>query len=253
MSNGASLEVGGRGLAEGRALACFFGALLWAAPRALWPAQAGDDSLSPIGIGGYVALVGCGSFSLALVALAWRPMQRSDGSRSWSAALSLGFGLALLPWAAFALWLSVATHHRPLGAVTFAVAAAASGVVCLLAARWLIERQLQGRRAGVASVRVASGIAVLAAGALVVVLARAAFLEAELRSPLSEGVLGLLIAGLIVALPLARWSATTKRWWLPLCVGVWVVTAGLLRSSADVRATVKSAPTIAGVVGLLLR
>ncbi len=180
-------------------------------------------------------------------------MQRSGGASSGLAALTLGFGLALLPWAAFAFWLSVATHHRPLGAVTFAVAAAAIGVVCLLAARWLLERQLQGRRAGVAALRAASCIAVLAAGSLIVVLARAAFLAAELRSPLWEGVLGLLIAGLVVALPFSRWSAATKRWWLPLCVGVWVLTAGLLQSSSDVRATVKSAPTIAGVVGLVLR
>ncbi len=76
--------------------------------------------------GGSVALVGVALCSMALAAPICVGLRRlGSGFLTW---LSLTLTAALVPLAVFAEWLVKTTHHRPLGAVTFAVFALA--LVC---------------------------------------------------------------------------------------------------------------------------
>lgn len=240
------------GLGGQRALACLLGALLWALPGALgvWGVAAADAELvSPrVGVSGYLALVGCGLLSLVLVAACWGSRARSEWGARESRALTLGLGLALGPWAALAYWLTVATHHRPLGAVTYAVLACIVAGVSIALARWVLR--------GGPSVRWLATfgwvMSAASAGTLVFVILRGAFQQPALRLVLPDAALGVLLALLVVAAPGVSGGRQAARWGVSMCVGVWVLTLGLLVSSADVRATVKSAPIIAGVAGLVL-
>jgi hypothetical protein len=232
-----------------RAFACLVAAAIWAAPGALWPLQ----DQGAVRALDYLALVGCGSFSLWLVALSW-PGRRARGpAREWQAALSLGLGLAVLPWSALGYWILVATHHRPLGAVTFAVGAALIAVSCVATARWCLALRSTRPRWGRLLVVAVALLAVLTAGIAAWVLARAGWAQPALGAQLFQVALGVLLALLVLAAPVAGWAGARGRWALPVCVGVWLVTLGLVRSDPDVRATVKSTPIVAGIVGLALR
>jgi hypothetical protein len=149
---------------------------------------------------------------------------------------------------ALAYWLTVSTHHRPLGAVTYAVAACIMGSMSIALARWVLREGSSVRRlAPVVWVICASS-----AATLVFLVVRGAFQQPALRPALPDAALGVLLALLVAAAPGLRGGRRTAQWGVPMCVGVWVLTLGLLMSSADVRATVKSAPIIAGVAGLVL-
>jgi hypothetical protein len=89
--------------------------------------------------------------------------------------------------------------------------------------------------------------------AIVTVLRSVLGVEPVFQAVLSDAVLGLLLTILVVASPMVRWPARIARGMPRVCVGVWVLTLGLLGISPEVRATVKSAPLVAGVVGLALR
>lgn len=252
----AGIDAAPRGLGGPRALACLLGASLWALPAALgvWGGAVDVELDAPrVGVSGYLALVGCGLLSLVLVASAWGSRARSDWEASWSRVLTMGLGLALGPWAALAYWLAVATHHRPLGAVTFAVAACFVGGVSIALSRWVLRRGPSVRwLVPLGWVICASSVA-----SLVFVLSPAAFQQPVLRSVVPDVALGALLALLVAVMPRAREGRRAARWavpWaVPTCVCVWVLTLGLLVSSADVRATVKSVPIVAGVAGLILR
>lgn len=234
-----------------RAFACLLGASLWALPPALgfWGAAAGDGPASPrMGVGGYVALVGCGSLSLVLVALSWGSPARSERKAKWSRTLTLGLGLSLGPWAALAYALTVATHHRPLGAVTYAVGACIIGGLGLALARWMLRSGPSVRRRG----PLGWALCAASAASLVFMVLRSAFQQPALHPVLPDAALGVLLALLVVVGPGLRGERRAAPWAVPMCVGVWVLTLGLLMSSAEVRATVKSAPVIAGVAGLAL-
>lgn len=239
------------GLGGQRAFACLLGASLWALPPAtgLWGAAAADEVASPrMGVGGYVALVGCGLLSLVLVALSWGSPARSEREVKWARTLTLGLGLALGPWAALAYGLTVATHHRPLGAVTYAVGACILGGLGVALARWLLQSGPSVRRWA----PLGWALCAASAGSLVFVVLRNVFQQPALHPVLPDAALGVLLALLVVMVPGLRGERRAAPWAAPICVGVWVLTLGLLMSSAEVRATVKSAPVIAGVAGLVL-
>jgi hypothetical protein len=239
---------------EQQALACLAAAVIWVLLRTLGPGglRLSETLGDGAPIGAFIALVGCGSHSLALAALAFRPL-----SSQWSdlaAALSLGLGWALAPWTLLAYGLWAATHDRPLGALMFAVGATLIGVALVVVARRLLAARAAGSRWASISVHVGRALALfLLVFALVTVLRSVLGVEQVLQEALSDAVLGLLLTILVVASPMVRWPARIARGMPRVCVGVWVVTLGLLGISPEVRATVKSAPLVAGVVGLALR
>jgi len=239
-----------------RALAGVVAAALWAAPR-VWLA---DDAPLAARLLGYLALAGCGSVSLALLAVSWgipasarAPAQERD-VRQWQRALTLGLGLALIPWCGLAYWLQVATHHRPLGSVVFAAGAAVVGVPCVALARHLAGPEL--RHGGWARLcRLVAALAGLTTLAVIVV--GAPLEDLDVRAAVLDLLLG---AGLGFVLVRASHKPGRRAAppWLVFgavlcCLGVWGSTAWLLHSDTDVRARVKSAPVLAGAVGLLLR
>jgi hypothetical protein len=249
-----SVELDARVRVEQQALACLLAAVVWVLLRTVGPdglrlgASVGDGAP----IGAFIALVGCGSHSLALAALAFRPL-----ASPWSdlaTALSLGLGWALAPWTLLAYGLWVATHHRPLGALTFAVGATLIGVAFVLVARRLLAARKAGHPWATVLVYVGRALALfLLVLALVTVLRSVLGIEHVLQAVLSDAVLGLLLTVLVVASPMVRWPARIARGMPRVCVGVWLLTLGLLAISPEVRATVKSAPLVAGIVGLALR
>jgi hypothetical protein len=247
----AGIDAAPRGFGGQRAIACLLGALLWALPGALgaWGGAAADVALaSPrMSVSGYLALVGCGLLSLVLVASSWGSPARSQWQVKWSRALTLGLGLALGPWATLAYWLAVATHHRPLGAVTYAVGACIVGGVSIALGRW-VSSGGPGRRLA----PFGWAMCAVSAGTLVLVVLRGSLQQPALRPVVADAASGVLLSLLIVMAPGLRGGQRAARWGVWMCVAVWVLALGLLLSSADVRATVKSAPIIAGVAGLVL-
>jgi len=242
-----------------RALAGVVAAAVWAAPR-VW---LGDDAPLAARLLGYLALVGCGSVSLGLLALSWGLPPASAGAparanepdvRQWQRSLTLGLGLALVPWFGLAYWLQVATHHRPLGSVVFAAGAAAVGVPCVALARRLLEPDL---RHG-AGARVCGLVAVLVGLAtLAVIVVGAPLDDLDVRAAVLDLLLGAGL-GLVLLRAFQKPGRRAVPRWFALgaavaCLGVWGSTGWLLHSDTDVRARVKSAPVIAGAVGLLLR
>jgi hypothetical protein len=165
--------------------------------------------------------------------------------------LTLGLGLALVPWTVLGYWISVATHHRPLGAVAFAVGAAVTGSICVLVARWAFALRHTSPRWGRGLIRAGTIVAFLAAGAALWVGGRGALQSVEYRGAVFDVALGLVLALAVVLVPTAGRAGNDTRWSLPICIGVWVFTLWLLNTNADVRATVKSAPVIGGMLGLM--
>ena len=201
----------------------------------------------------YLALVGVGLLSLCLVVIAFGRASANARIAASDHALLLGLGLVLLPCAAFAYWLEVKTHHRPLAAVTFALVASGLALLGWLVARGLLDVKGAYPRAR----RVLRGAAALGAGVgavgVMLVSARGIWADPALRSAVSDVVLGVLIAVLAVLLPVAPRVARGRNVVLGLCFALWGVTLWLLRTEPPVRATVKSVPVIAGAVGLALR
>lgn len=215
-----------------------------AALRALWLGDGG------VGSAGQLALLGAASVTLCLTALAFAPPARA-GRRSL-AALSLGLGWSLVPWALLADWLLVSTHHRPLGAVTFAAFALAVALPCVLGARRLLAFGRDGER-GRAALRLGRALALIGAAVVLVLVLLALVDHEQVRSGLVDATSALAAMILVAAGSAARWPARAPRWAPLLCAGVWAATLWLVLTQPDVRATVKSAPIIAGVVGLVLR
>lgn len=240
-----------------RALAGVVAAALWAAPR-VW---LGDDAPLPARLLGYLALVGCGSVSLGLLALSWvvPPVRSSaraheDDLRQWQRSLTLGLGLALIPWFGLAYWLELATHHRPLGSVVFALGAAAVAVPCVALARYLFQPDV--RRGAWARL---CGMAALLAGltTLAVIVVGAPLDDLDVRAAVLDLLLGAGLGLVLVRVSRKPGRRPAPRWLVfgaaVTCLGVWGSSGWLLRSDTDVRARVKSAPVLAGAVGLLLR
>jgi hypothetical protein len=202
-----------------------------------------------VGVLGFVALAGSGLVSLALVVLALPRRSSSRDEPTAAQAILLGLGLALVPWSVFAYWLAVATHHRPLGAVTYAVGAACTAAVGILIARRVLAAR-SGRRA-----LLGTAIFCAAAGALgLAAVAAPGFASGgALRSTLPDLALGIVLALLAAFLPVVAGVARLARAALFGCLCLWVLTLGLMRFEPDVRATVKSVPVIAGILGLAAR
>jgi hypothetical protein len=225
-----------------RLLLCLLGACLWALPHVGWGSRAG------VGVLGFIALAGSGLATLTLLVVALREWPRSEGAPLSAQALVLGLGFSLLPWSALAYWLAVATHHRPLGAVTFAVGATAGAVLAVLVARRTFAERSRSR----ALVALASCAALGALG-LAIVAVRGVGADSALRSAVPDFGLGIVLALLAAFVPLAPSLARFSRAALLGCICLWGVTLVLMRLEPDVRATVKSVPVIAGVVGLAVR
>jgi hypothetical protein len=231
---------------ERGALVCLVGAVPWTVLHSLWLGS------PAAGLADQVALAGAASSTLGLTAIAFAPVRpREHESRAGLAAVSLGLGWALVPWALLAQWLLASTHHRPLGAVTFAGAASAMGLVSVLAARRLVAfgRTERGR----AALRLGRALALLGAAAIVVLVSSTVAEREQVRSGLVDVGIAVAAVSSIAVCSAARWPERAPRWAPLVCVGVWAVTLCLVFTQPDVRATVKSAPIIAGVVGLVLR
>jgi hypothetical protein len=248
-----SLELDARVRVEQQALTCLIAATIWVLLRAVGPEglRLGESIGDGAPIGAFIALVGCASHSLALAALAFRPL-----SAPWSGfavALSLGLGWALAPWTLFAYGLWVATHHRPLGALTFAVGATLFGLTAVVAARRLLEARAEGQRWATLLIYAGRALALLLLAVALISVASSVLGLDGAQAALSDVVLGFLLVILVLASPMVRWPARVARGMPRVCVGVWAVTLGLVAISPEVRATVKSAPIVAGIVGLALR
>jgi hypothetical protein len=204
------------------------------------------------GASGYVALAGCASLSLFLLCLGLGVPRTAAPPGAWSRALTLGAGLALAPLAGFAYALQVATHHRPLGAATFALGALLVVALCVLLARSALQLAQERPRFSAALVYAMSAAGVLGAVLVLLWLRRSVMQHA---TPALDVALGAVIALVLVH---SRWR-WLERWprlarsGLPTCCMLWLASLWLMRSDVDVRATVKSAPILAGVVGLVLR
>jgi hypothetical protein len=247
-------ELDARARVEQQALACLVAAVMWVSFRTLGPDgfRLGDSIGDGAPIGAFIALVGCGSHSLALAALAFRPL-----ARPWSGlaeALSAGLGWALAPWTLLAYGLWLVTHDLRLGGFTFAAGASLLGVALVAAARRLLVARAEGRRWATLLVHGGRALALfLLVLALASVLGSVVGEDDVLEATLSDAVLGLLLAVLVVASPMLRWPTRIALGMPRVCVGVWALTLGLVGISPEVRATVKSAPLVAGIVGLALR
>jgi hypothetical protein len=107
--------------------------------------------------------------------------------------LALGTGLASGPWMVFAGMLKRATHHRPLGAVTFAVL----GTAILIGALLVSARVLAMTRGSGRTRRIGRGLTLAlaaVAGLFVLRLVGGALLDGGLRSGLLDGGLAALAA-----------------------------------------------------------
>jgi hypothetical protein len=225
-------------------------ALLSLVAATLWPLAPLLSGAVPAQPAVQVALTGCGLVSLLMAALALGP--GFSGTRAWEPSLGLGLGLALLPVAALGFLITVYTHHRPLGAVTFAVGALACGVGGVVLARAVLDfRQSRPAAGRVLWFGLAGLVALLAVGAFGA-LSWSLSGQPELRPALTSLLVGLGLALGAAYAPVPAWASQLRRAALPLCVVVWISTGWLLRSDPDVRAAVKSAPVVAGLVGLAL-
>jgi hypothetical protein len=201
-----------------------------------------------VGALGYVALAGAGLLSLALVVFALRHGCSRETESLPLKVISLGLGLALVPWSVLAYWIAVATHHRPLGAVTYAALAAVTAAVGLLIARRVLARPTRRVLIVAATCGALAGALALAA-----VSARGLAVDSTLRSAVSDLGLGIVLALLAAFVPVANAVARFARAAVLVSVCLWALTLGLMRFEPDVRARVKSVPVIAGILGLAVR
>jgi hypothetical protein len=170
------------------------GALLVALPGA-WRASASGASF----MAGWLVLWGAAALLVGPLAGALRLLRPEPRGLL---TLLLGVGLASGPLTMFAQVLKQTTHHRPLGAVTFAVL----GTAVLLGALAIAARVMgmarsagRGRRWG----RVIAIVLAAIAGLFVLRLIIGALLDGSLRSGLGDGVLAVLavVAGAFVPVP----------------------------------------------------
>jgi len=215
-----------------------FSALLAALPAALRSDQ---------GLVVWAALAGAtavllGPFLAALGQL--RPL------RTGLLAVALGLGLAAWPTALLLSVLKSNTHHRPLGAVTFAFAAAVLALgASVLALRCLTWFQRE-RPSGFGRVARAALAVLAVAGPLVLVLRLGA--SAQTRAPLFDASLALGLAALTQLIP---WPAPILRWTERLGLPVWavVVAVGLLSAHSASESAFAASPVLLSPVAWLLR
>ncbi|MET0410968.1 MAG: hypothetical protein ABW217_06710 [Polyangiaceae bacterium] len=202
----------------------------------------------------YLALAGAGSFSLFLLRLALRSPEGSVASSRWPSALTLAAALSSAPLVALAFALKVATHHRPLGAATFALGALACFGLLTLLALSALELRARRPRLGSALVYGAGAAGALSAGWALFWLCRSLIQRATPAGPMFDACVGLLLAGALVSVR-ASWLARSRfvLAGVPLSCALWLASLWLVRSDVDVRATVKSAPIVAGLVGVVVR
>ncbi|MBK7578822.1 MAG: hypothetical protein IPI67_01335 [Myxococcales bacterium] len=194
----------------------------------------------------WLALWGGAALTLAPVAASLR-IARPFSTLAWSVPLGIVFSLA--PLAMFARVLKTATHHRPLGAVTFAVIA----LMLVLGAIAVAARLLAWaeKRKGTALGR-APQLAGIIGGVLTL-----PFLPSLLASGLRASVLdaGLGLVTVAVGASVAVHSGLAQRAWL-LGLLVWsaavVLGLGLGMGAAETRAVLADrAPLLLGLAGLL--
>lgn len=177
-----------------------------------------------------------------LVGPAVAGLARARPLAPWARALLVGLGLSGLVLQKLASVLMVATHHRPLGAVTFAaLAAAVVAGSSLLAAR--VDALAQG---GSASARLATrALAWLAIGSVLVLLVRAVA-EPALARGLFDVALALGSSALFRLLP---WPSALAPRLDSIAVPVWfaAIALALLGSSwFGLEAARRASPALAG-------
>jgi hypothetical protein len=227
------------------------GGVLWPLPALLGAGHVSSGRELALG---YLALAGAGSFSLFLLRLALRrPEGPAAGSR-WPSALTLAAALSSAPLVGLAFALKVATHHRPLGAATFALGAVACFGLLTLLVLSALELRARRPRLGSALVYGAGVAGALSAAWALFWLYRSLIQRATPVASMLDVCLGLLLAGALVSLR-AAWLARSRfvLAGVPLSCALWLASLWLVRYDLDVRATVKSAPIVAGLVGMVAR
>ncbi len=166
------------------------------------------------------------------------------------AAAALGLGLAAWPTALLLSLLKSATHHRPLGAVTFAFAAAILALGAAAAAlRWLTWFRRE-RPDGIARAARSVLIVLAVLGPLVLLLRLGA--STQTRAPLFDASLALGLAALSQLIP---WPSRILSWAERLGVPVWgaVVAIGLLSAHAASERAFLASPALLSPIAWLLR
>jgi hypothetical protein len=165
-------------------------------------------------------------------------------------AIALGLGLSAWPTALLLSVLKSSTHHRPLGAVTFAFAAAVLALGASAAALRLLTWFQRERPNGFE--RAARGVltAFAVAGPLVLLLRLGA--SAQTRAPLFDASLAL---GLSALTQLVPWPARILRWAERVGLPVWagVVVIGLLSAHAASERAFAASPVLLAPIAWLLR
>lgn len=187
------------------------------------------------GVAGWLVLAAGGALTLLSVQLAFRGLRQSD---AWGRAVAYGAACSLPVLALMAIALKQWTHHRPLGAVTFAVLA----LGLLVGMIWAMARLQRWRRA----IGFVSGGVVL--GGLVLWLATAG--EQRTTIGLQWGA-GLLLAVLCILVDQRLRQSTFGKgvgmtvWWTALLINLALGLAGWGTALDEV------APVVVGLIGLL--
>lgn len=186
-----------------------------ALPVALPAAWRAASAQAPL-LGCWLALWGATALVLAPTAGALRLLRPLPGAL---AALVLGSGLALGPLMVFAELLKRATHHRPLGATTFAIIGAGVMMAAVAAAArlWVLSRTPgRGRRWW----RAVTGGLVALSLLLAIRFAVSLFGDSALRAGLLDGTLVVL---LVMAAAALRRPVAVARIARVLGPSLWVV------------------------------
>lgn len=237
---------GSWGFVQQRALSSLLAATSWVALCCLVPSARPTEKAA-----GLVALTGCAFVSLFSITVCFgtRNAPAPDShTRGWQRALTVGLALAVAPLAALGAVLHARTHHRPLGATTFAILGAAVAALCVVAARGISAPGRCRISSRATSLSLVGAGAALGAGTLASRLA----LVSPLRSSLIHLALCLPMLALALRWP-SRRTMEGSRSALPIAAASCIGWAWLLQSYADVRAVVQSAPVLGGIVGLTLR
>lgn len=268
-------QVGAEGdpVARGEAsVAVGWGTCLAAVVAAVVAARLSGEVALPLG---WVAAWGPATLGVGLVAAALRtlddraglpptstnptpgtgPQRRGAGGPRATSARALGFALVVAfgPLALFGEVLARATHHRPLGAATFAVLGLAALVLAVAyAARLVAAAQAPGAWGVVARWALRVGLAAGVLLGLFVILR--GLVEAgagPLRTGLVDGAL-LVLATLVAArLPGWKWSNHPRLGW-GLWAAVVVASSSLLAALPAVRAVLaREAPVLLPLGGWL--
>ncbi|HEX6764860.1 MAG TPA: hypothetical protein VF103_05265 [Polyangiaceae bacterium] len=193
----------------------------------------------------FLALAGGSALVLGPVLVLAGALQPSPGQR----ASLVGLALSAMPLSVLAEFLKRGTHHRPLGAATFAVLALGMVLVCVGVALRALSFAESGDTTAKRAVRVVALVVALASVGWVVVRA---FGSATLVPDVLDGLRAVATATmghLLLRAWRVRLEGIDAKWWTRLAVPTWVafVVAGIAALHGAVGSAVEaSAPVLGG-------